>query len=350
MSCRPTEMVRSKTGCGEVQSVDAGVRRYIGAASAAKVRQYALEGVRDLSAHPTDDDMHQRIYFHIRGRQATSVTLYLRAEKLPSLYYTELGEHTHSLDVKTATPDGEHQHNVGELATTSDGAHQHLVADSVAVIDNISGLFNAITDDLIAAFGSGTTLRYALLAVPQRDYQVTVLGNKVERIDPTLTGNDAALGPMQVLSNGSHQHKLNPNQLTVANDPYSAHTHAISSGADPAGVTDSTQSKEYTARAGDPLTYVADLQIWIDGADQTDNIKRQLQAAIPTEASKWNRIGDGSKTHPLVTDGTRAIKLDFLPGLFFAEGEHSIELRLPAPAGANPAANGGRINYNLYVE
>jgi hypothetical protein len=59
-------------------------------------------------------------------------------------------------------------------------------------------------------------------------------------------------------------------------------------------------------------------------------------------------LGDGADNHVFVLKGTNAIRLDFLPQVFFTEGEHYIELRVSA--GPNNEPNGGRILYNLYVE
>src|SRR5262249_37445490 len=81
------------TDC-KIRRVHVGVRRYVGAASAAKVYQYALDGERDINK-----DNRGRFYFHIRGRQPSAVTLYLRAAKFSTLYYTELGQHKHTVGV-----------------------------------------------------------------------------------------------------------------------------------------------------------------------------------------------------------------------------------------------------------
>src|SRR5438094_368397 len=66
--------------CTTVRRVHVGARRYVGAALTAKVYQYALEGERHVSSTIGNESNPARIYFHIRGRQPHSVTLYLRAE------------------------------------------------------------------------------------------------------------------------------------------------------------------------------------------------------------------------------------------------------------------------------
>ena len=86
----PLACLRLSKGCKSVDAVDKGVRRYIGESSAEQSAQYALEGERHI-----DPKSPGRIQFHIRGRQPTSVILYLRAERFSTLFYSELGSHTH---------------------------------------------------------------------------------------------------------------------------------------------------------------------------------------------------------------------------------------------------------------
>src|SRR6185436_12253127 len=122
-------LVELNGDCSEVHQIDVGVRRYVGAASAAKVRQYALEGARDI-----DWKNPARIYFHIRGRQPQAVTLYLRSEILSTMYYTELGRHKHDLEI--AYEDHHlpaHRHSVGGLLTTAgEGNHGHSMLGNMS--------------------------------------------------------------------------------------------------------------------------------------------------------------------------------------------------------------------------
>ena len=110
--------------CKAVYQINTGVRRYVGAASAAKVHQYALEGERHI-----DKNNPGRIYFHIRGRQPNAVTLYLRAEKFSTLHYSEMGKHNHRLtldrDILT----------LGPSPATSLESHEH----DLVHIDNSGG-------------------------------------------------------------------------------------------------------------------------------------------------------------------------------------------------------------------
>jgi len=107
--------------CKGVDQIDPATRRYVGAASAATVRQYALEGEREVAfipkesfpaqpstaPQPTDVEVVGRIYFHIRGRQPNAVTLYLKASEFSALHYTEMGTHTHSLSVTGTTQESD---------------------------------------------------------------------------------------------------------------------------------------------------------------------------------------------------------------------------------------------------
>src|SRR5262249_38049165 len=74
-----------------------------------------------------------RIYFHIRGRQPSAVTLYLRAEEFSTLYYTELGWHEHTKTLSGASETlgasavDDHIHEAheagGDMETELDGLH-----------------------------------------------------------------------------------------------------------------------------------------------------------------------------------------------------------------------------------
>ena len=134
------------------------------------------------------------------------------------------------------------------------------------------------------------------------------------------------------------------------------HTHTVSPTGQlaAAGVTDPV----YSARGGDPvkppdpvknpikpLTYVDDLQVEVDGLLVKEAIIAQLKDADPSWFTySQDKLGSGSANHPLVEKGTGEIKLDFLPKVYFLEGEHLIQLSVKGEG------NGGRILYNLYVE
>ena len=325
-----------------VVSVHPEVRRYVGAASAAKVFQYALEGEREVTSGDGVNlatENFTTIYFHIRGREPNAVTLFLRADTFSTLHYTEMGEHAHGLSVAgtigNANPvlDVTHSHTLGQakIGNESDHVHKELFC-----------IFrNAKTDepgkhmqlDNFGAHGKGN-----------------VLNNIHDVSDPPAVVGGAT----------PHTHSL-----TGSTDPFEIkydHTHSFnftpgSSFVSPAGVTDPAYPPggAYSTRRGAPLTYVNQLQILIDDVDQTSNILTQLTDSDQFGykwSQKGNELGNGTANHPLVQRGTGPIKLDFLPSLKFIEGEHQIEIRSTPlkDSSGQPVPTGGRILYNLYVE
>jgi hypothetical protein len=306
--------------CSQVHQVNTGVRRYVGAASEAKVRQYAIEGERHI-----DRDNPGRIYFHIRGRQPKAVTLYLRAEKFSTLFYTEMGRHNHAHDAAgfSMTIPG-HQHAIIPIntpglgvGTGQAGDHSHSVGDIRA---NISGV----------------------LTSPSGGWGIPQLSAPID-----LTIRQASLKiwasmDFALLPDGSHLHAL------PATTDFNSQTVIPLSGT---GSSDSAGVSDIRARNNTPhspqiaLDYVLDMQVYIGpstypSANYTNDILNQLRSAQPTET--WDKLGDGGGGHALAVKGTGEIKLDFLPNVTFTEGEHVIELRV--------ASGGGRIVYNLYVE
>lgn len=333
--------VELESGCEAIHQVNTGVRRYVGAVAESKVRQFALDGARDI-----DPKNPGRIYFHIRGRQPNSVTLYLRAEKFSTLYYTEMGQHKHDLSIA--------------FQDHAFPAHSHL-------LDGISTYFDLTSDDTRALSGPHGHSMFANMS----DFLPT-LGINPPRFDSFAfgyrpgnpIGNQAqqeiwarhsATDIMSHLNvdlsfrGGEHIHTFAPNtptgsfpQQTLSHVP----TGASSSDSHGAGVADPSPPA-YSARNGAPLTYVDNLQVQIGKnvhqlENKTEAILRQLRAA--QTSLTWDQIGRGSANpnHPLIENGTGPIKLDFLPGVAFTEGEYLIELSV--------ASGGGRVLYNLYVE
>jgi hypothetical protein len=328
-------------------------RRYIGQASNAMVRQYALEGERHI-----DKDNPGRIYFHIRGRQPNAVTLYLRAEKFSTLYYTELGKHNHAITVNVNSvtiPAHSHPLTLVTDATTDpptttsgktalDGIHNHVINDIKA---NVNG---ALTNDPLSGEPIYASFPAVIIDPTAREASLKIWFKE------TIDLNDSE----------AHFHTI-PNST----DSEPAKTLPLSGTGSslPAGVTDFT----YTARGGDsanppdpvnnpiePLSYVKNLQIHIGNVDVngkwpepgsgkkcTDEILTQLRNLQPTiwgDSTKTkDELGDGSKDHPLANNGTGAIRLDLLSNeLSFPEGQYYIDLIVPS--------GGGRVVYNLYVE
>jgi hypothetical protein len=325
--------------CTKVHQLNTGVRRYVGAASSAKVRQYALEGERHIDkANPG------RIYFHVRGRQPNAVTLYLRAEQFSTLYYTEMGYHEHNPTVSNgnrtdkASNIDAHQHGVTAL-TVAGGSHTNHTA--TAFISGLDIPQPLLPPGVTQPPGVPNHMLGALPTIP------------APGIPPTWpsTGNMIPEVGLRIGS-GAHSHTLGgltdvPSQVAPA-----LHTHPLSVSVrnDPAGILSDPGSlrpvpKAFSARGDAPFNYVDDIQVSI-GPDVNrlvnyrNDILNQLRAAQPTET--WDKLGNGGGGHALAVKGTGEIKLDFLPNIAFTEGEYVIQLSVNS--------GGGRVLYNLYVE
>lgn len=329
--------------CSQVHQVNTGVRRYVGAASDAKVRQYALEGERHI-----DKDNPGKIYFHIRGRQPKSVTLYLRAEIFSTLYYSELGQHDHSLTVVGTLggpinlTDGSASLNTdieSGASPTDPATHEHR-SFPAAHIGN-----SGATDSAILLIDVANNRSRGLVGLPLA--AVTVPPGPVVTA-PLIPYGTSDLLPHVSTTSGAGNNDFNA--VIAGATPHVhqyQHTHGFTQGAasgvGTTGVSDwkarGTITKPETA-----LTFVDDLQVWI-GPDlanltnQTASILSQLRASQPTQV--WDKLGGGAG-HALAVKGTGEIKLDFLPNVSFTEGEYVIKLSV--------ANGGGRILYNLYVE
>jgi hypothetical protein len=334
--------------CKSVQTVDTGVRRYIGESSANKVKQYALEGVRDLDA-----DNPATIVFHVRGRQPSSVTLYLRSEPFPTMFYTETGRHVHGLDVSLAAPDGEHRHELGNHQIPLSGGHPHSLTGPFVQIPPVgyAGEFAAeeiyrggqILQGRPNAVTSQARWDLAVVEITRYAYPDDGQGNPYSHFVPN-EGGPASIG---IATSGAHSHVYGSQEYTAANDASSRHTHQFASKSlGPGGIDDAPNGK-YWARTTHPLTYIEDLQIDIDKQPVRDAVLAQINNN--NSARHWNRIGEGTggAGDPLAEDGTDAIRVDFLVPL--SDGPHTIKLSVNANK-ADGSRNGGRIHFNLYVE
>jgi len=276
----------------EIVTVHSGVRKYAVAAKPPKVSPISVEGEKDIDpANP------KVLYFHVEGGYPESVTLVLRASQFSTLYYSELGNHTHVLDLALADAPAipAHQHALGELTTDEAGAHSHTITS--AVEDTGDHGIELGDDDGTVTLNSQTHLNVSL--------------------------------------EGKHTHKVAAGALTDKAGAIPAHNHAFSKkdalsfGAQPP-----------VARGGPPLAYIDDLHALIDGVDITAPILQQLHGRDPATWPLGAKLGDGTATHKLVTDGTKSINLALVaPDL--GPGEHKLEFKV---AGA-----GGQLHYNLYV-
>lgn len=341
-------------GCKEVNLLDVSVRRYVGAASAAKVKQYALEGVRDINKDNT-----ARIYFHIRGRQPSAVTLYLRAELMPTLYYTEMGHHKHPISV-TVNDLNIPPHTHGTGATGATGGHTPNVNSIVANADASAwnGVLGVVGGAAAAAVVAGAGVNPSANAFAIAVGATSIAKFVDDGVNPDRGFMNLTMSPHFFRS---HNDQDMTNDATVnmriTLDPVADHAHSIEAfpnNGNPVTIALSGQGQsdevgaetapdtKYEARTGDPLKYVDDLKISIDGRPCTLQILEQIANNQTDEV--WTTIGDGNSNHALVIRGTGAIRIDYIPGVVLSEAEHYIELSVTG------TGNGGRIHYNLYVE
>jgi hypothetical protein len=352
-----------------ILKIVSGPTRYATISSISRVRTYALHGELNI-----DKLNPGKVYFHIRGRQPESVTLYLRAAEFSSLFYTEMGHHEHvkklsgSDETKAATVIDPHTHAVGQLAVESgtlgdpeqDDDNEtrygyHTGKHSVwAVIDEAADPTKAnwwdvlinpakLLSDVIAEISGAPQYRPNTDDPNAPPYSLRVITRRKGKLDWVDLEENVGLK----IFRGQHQHKLIGN--TANPDPLlsgaTLHKHELSVDLtlDPAGVTPSND--RHRARTKQPpYTYLKDIKVWIDGFNYTDQIKAQILAQYNGDPNDWSSLS-ASDGHPFVTNGSGPIRLDFLlPRPNLTEEEHMIEFRV------DDADVGGRLLYNLYVE
>ncbi len=304
--------------CSAVQQVDASVRDEVVAKGVSKVSNYALEGARDI-----DERNPQRIYFHARGQQPNAVTLYLRAEAFPRYHYTEMGQHSHhiNIDQKSAGGVNEHSHTLNSVETSVEKP-------------DIRHSVHARTE------GNIDTNKQSVI-----ELAYTTEGGGQHYSDLTAdigTGIAAAVHHLE-----QHRHGFEAGARTGSEPAVTSHSHGVVATAARVGINThpALADPPFPVRSTTPLSYVGDLHVYIDGKPVTTAIVEQLKGGDSNwSGNSGDKLGDRTSSHPLVTRGTGPIRLDFLPAMRFDLGEHFIELSVTGDG------NGGRILYNLYVE
>ena len=368
----------------------------MGAASAATVRQYALEGEREVAfipkesfpaqpstaPQPADVEVVGRIYFHIRGRQPNAVTLYLKASEFSALHYTEMGTHTHSLSVTGTTQESDpaldeirtsHFHGSSVMSAVDNDRSKHsthsLSARKGYIGDHEKDSSGQLTADIAAFFliERNWGLKFYL---PQNtndfftnagawiaDAFTAATHTEPTRAPELDTSHEDILLPTGgVIGEGNHSHDIGGNTDGKGIDLRHKHPISGSGTSGETGVANPLNPASTKARGGTPLTYVSGLQIAINGLDRTTAIQDQIVDSVPgAQKPAWQLgLGNGASNHPLANEAFDAIsiRLDFLPHVTFAEGQHVIELSVPRilDGNGNPVPNGGRIHYNLYIE
>lgn len=278
--------VALRSNC-EVASVSRDVRRYVTAAQPPATVPLSLEGEKDVDAKNA-----KVLRFHVQGERPERALLYLHAAAFSSLYYTELGRHTHGLDLATdeRVLNFTHDHEASGTATGSAGEHTHNyrvdAGESTGGIDVNQTQRNGRTNDDPSAI--------------------------IEAGIHTHTLGDFAVGSKKLIAGHNHQIK---------------------------GQTKTTGLQGGDARSGGRRLHVESLKVLYDGADITGAVLNQLNAR--PGGANWLSLGDGTANHPLVVDGTGPIDLVRL-GLDLNVGAHRFEFRVEAN-------RGGQVQYNLYL-
>jgi|CXWL01.1.fsa_nt_gi hypothetical protein len=350
--------VELKKGCKEIEAISLNQRQIVRNASTASVRQYALEGEREvafipknsfpLPKPPANDDRIDvnakgRIYFHIRGgaqSQSPSVILYLKAEEFSPLHYTELGKHSHSSSAtgfSVTIP--QHFHSIPAVPgqpignTGLAGKHKPSYSDirgssSNIVLNKIHGFTWTLWDPPVnvdQSLQKWANMRITFKQVPDHRH---VISDKTEyepeRNIPLTGKGDTGI----------------------------------------AGVSNVQSRSESPAKSENAFSYVDNLQVYIwrvenpDDPSPQDNQTAAILQQLEDYYPEWRqlrqstpndmKLGNGGAGHVFATKGTGAIQLNFLSNkLVFSEGEYCIEFRVKE---GRQAANGGKIHYNLYVE
>lgn len=316
----------------QITKIEPAVRQYAHSAIPGQVHPFALEGEKDV------DNLNPKVlHFQIRGGPPDAVLLYLWADAISSLLYTELGSHDHGIggvsSGLTASDLGSHTHKVDDMQAASGGEHSHEIRQ--AEVGGFIAAASAGDIDPATAVALGLVMgdlgkNDAILTAGLND-PTNIFKGRVAR-GPDDHKGDATYDFVQ--RDGSHGHTV-PGPTTHSPSPNqaTAHNHSMSGHVALAGNTAPSGSTPYQARDGQQAySYPDDVHVKLDGTDITGLINAFLG---------WTKLGDGTSGHTLVTSGTGSIDLIQL-GLPLAVGPHKLELRVNS--------GGGKLLYNLYVE
>jgi hypothetical protein len=300
-----------------VAGVETAFRQYAYPVHLSTVQAVALEGEKDIDgANP------KLLHFLVRGGTPTFAVLYLWGAKFSSLYYTELGRHSHDSSPVTVSS-----------AQTSLASHTHSLREHTHPLPALGGSTDDQGSHAHRVYISRTDLGGGAYIVSNSTF-----GNR---------GYEWSRGDSNFLEdNGSHHHDLNitipgpTGEPSVADtgpassaNPSEAHSHTLS------GQTGSTGATGGASRAGAELSFLDDLRIAVDGVDVTGAL---LARYLPGwERDSALKLGDGSAGHPFnAAGGTGPLSLlDVGPEL--SDGMHTIKLSV--------GAGGGKVLYSLYI-
>lgn len=338
-----------------IARVATGAKKVAAATQVSRVYSYALEGEKDIDSRNA-----KKIHFHIRGRRPEAVTLYLRASKFSTLFYSEIGRHGHAakingqssseVEVKTGTSldretgklawSPQHKHSLTDVTTMneSEGPEQHKhsldvefsrsnppspVSEPLEFVEWVAGKLEKQKKRMIVL---GDKFEFKFLMI---DYENWHKGNVLDTVGGSIGG-------------GQHSHGFASDAETGQDETSYDHIHKVSL----ATTLDETGAEDEMARPTQKaLKYLKNLRVAINGRDVTDKIRAQLKETNPNAWGLVNSL-DGSPADPLGADGTGPIRLDLIDGLSFDRNEKPYEIELFV----KDEGTGGCIQYNLYVE
>lgn len=283
----------------QIATIDIGARQWASSALPRQVSPFALEGEKDI-----DNNNPKRLHFQIRGGQPSAVVLYLWADAISSLYYTELGSHSHGLTAAGTSnvPLLDHHHDLSGIGTTKGSPDKHHHDVDVYDMNLLGGA----------------------LGGPE-----AIVATKIPLGTPGIeTGS-----PQFLTEEGSHTHDLDHTETGGVTSASAGQPLTLTGKTDLAGNTPPAGSTPYQARGGAAYSYPSGLRVKLNGTDITGQILSMLH---------WPSLGDGSATHALVTSGTGGIDLLHLSSPVRIGAHNELEFRLPS--------GGGKVLYNLYVE
>jgi hypothetical protein len=276
-----------------------GVRKYAVPVKPQKVRGISLEGEKNI-----DKANAKVLYFHVDGGSPEAVSLYLRGMPFSSLYYTELGKHSHTLTMSDLTINLNHGHTVhaGTVKTQeAEGQHKHSLFIGAGMYpSNPVGLVDT-------------------------DAHATVAKEKFDDLNP-------------IHWSGAHQHNFDLTSIKIEDFTSKPQTLPVKD----AKVGDT--GSEPAARVGKPaLTTLKGLVVKLDDVEITGRICDQLEAN-PLQVGRWRldaggviRLNGASLSQ---ADGTGEI--DLLKLREIGIGQHKLEFLVTDDFGGN-------LQYNLYV-
>jgi hypothetical protein len=338
-----TAFVRITNACEiEDNGIELSIREFARPTHTSQVSAIALEGEKDI-----DEDNPKRLHFVVRGGAPSSVELYLWGERFSSLYYTEMGQHAHTLSkiqVGSATTTlaahthslSNHNHSVPAATTSGGGAHGHdLYVDKVGTAAAVP----------LATGRESTVVTYQYGFAPNTDSQWH-----------SEYAPRGGLGKDYIKSAPTHSHTI-PAQPTggpsvnetgpaSAQQASASHTHTFSASIDPTGAS------KYPVRGAAAYEYLDNLRVVLDGVDVTQEILNRL-----APKTDWAKLGDGGNpNHKLNTEGTGSIDLVDVAnaiGKPIGQGAHELVFKVERSASEKQQgkpAKGGKVLYNLYVE